>query len=74
MQQRQTGEQAGVDPVRLGVLGVVGAQVCRALGWDEHDPRASTTETRRQRDPGVARRFHDHHEVPWIGAFGELRP
>jgi hypothetical protein len=72
VQQRQPSQQLGVQPVGLGVLGVIGAQVRRLLGGDQDHRRAPAPEPCGQRHPGVAGRFHHHQHL--VGVAGQLGP
>ena len=63
VQQRQLGEDLGIEAVVLGVLGVVGPQVRRLGGRDHHHPRAPGAEPVREHDPGIAGRFEDHGQL-----------
>ncbi len=72
VQQRQSSEHLGVEAVALGVLVEVVAQVSGLLGWNHHHDRTVATEPRRQRNPRVARRFHDHCHLDIVGR--EFRP
>ena len=57
VQQRQPGQQLGVDAVVLGVLGVVLTQVRRLGRRDHHHPRPAAAEPLRHHDPGVPGRL-----------------
>jgi hypothetical protein len=59
VQQRQACQHSRVEPVVLGVLGVVVAQV-RLLRRHHHDLCASAVQPRRQRNPSITGRFHHH--------------
>ena len=64
MQQRQAGEQFGVQVVVFGVFGVVGTQGCGLGGRHHRDPGAALAKPRRDRCPHVAGRLHHHpHRV-----------
>jgi hypothetical protein len=66
MQQRQPGQQFGVDPVVLGVLGVVLAQVRGLGGRDHHHPCAATAEPLRDHDPCVPGWLDDHGQLTGV--------
>jgi hypothetical protein len=74
MQQRQPGQQGGVQPVGLGVLVVVGAQVGRAFRRHQNHAGATAAEPGRQWNPGVAGGFHDHHHLGQVGALRQALP
>lgn len=63
-----------VEPVALGVLGVVGAQVGGLLGRDQHHVSALTSKPGRQGHPGVARRLHHDGEFALTSFRGQARP
>ena len=66
MQQRQPGQQFGIDPVVLGVLGVVLAQVRGLGGRDHHHPCAATAKPLRDHDPCVTGWLDDYRQLTWI--------
>jgi hypothetical protein len=63
VKQRQPCEQPRIQPVVLGVFGVVGTQVRRLGGRHHHDPRTAATEPGRDRHPGVAGGLEDDGEL-----------
>ena len=66
VQQRQPGQDPGIEPVGLGVLGVVVAQVGGLLGRN-HDYRgAAAAEPGGQRHPRVAGGLHHHGQRDWL--------
>ena len=65
VQQRQPGQEPGIQPVGLDVLGVVVPQVRGLLRRDHDHGRAMAAEPGRQRHPGIAGRLHHHrHRRP----------
>ena len=56
----QPGQHPRIEPVGLGVLGVVVAQVRGLLGRDHDHGCAAAAEPGRQRHPGVTSRLHHH--------------
>jgi hypothetical protein len=72
VQQRQASQQLGVQPVGLGVLGVVGGQVRRLLGGHQDHRRAAPSQPGGQRHPGVAGWFHHHQHLG--GVAGQSGP
>lgn len=67
VQQRQPGEELGVETVGLGVFGEVVPQIRRLLRRDHYHYRALASEPGRQRHPRVAGRFHHHHHLFGVG-------
>jgi len=63
VQQRELGEDLGVEPVVLGVLGVVGPQVRRLGRRHHHHPCTPGPEPVREHDPGVPGGFEDHRQL-----------
>ena len=74
MQHRQPGQQLRIEPVGLGVLGIVIAQVGRPFRRHQNDPCPFATEPRRQRHPRVTSWFHHHQHLRGIGAVGQHCP
>ena len=74
VQHRQPGQQDRVQPVALGVLGVVGAQVRGAFRGDQDHVGALPAEPRRQRHPGVTGRFHHDGDLARRASLGEEGP
>jgi hypothetical protein len=74
MQQRQPGQQRGLQPVGLGVLVAGGAQVGRAFRRHQNHAGATPTQPGRQQNPGIAGGFHDHHHLGWVGARRQALP
>jgi hypothetical protein len=72
VQQRQTSQQLRIQPVGLGVLGVIGAQICRLFGGHQHHGRPVAPEPRGQRHPSVTGGFHHHQHL--VGVTGQLGP
>jgi hypothetical protein len=72
VQQRQASQQFRIQPVGLGVLGVIGAQIRRLLGGHQHHGCSAASEPRGQRHPGVAGRFHHHQHL--LGVAGQPGP
>ena len=68
MQQRHPRQHQRIEPVVLGVLGVVAAQVRRLLGGDQHHGGAERHEVSGDDHPRVAGRFH--HDRQLLGRSG----
>ena len=63
MQQRKPSQQRRVQPVVLGVLGVVGTQVRRLSRRHQHDLDPAPFEPRRNRRPRIPGRLHHHRQL-----------
>lgn len=74
VQHREPGEQNRVEPVALGVLGVVGAQFSRPLRRHQHNVGAVLAEPRRERHPRVAGRLQHDRDLARSGARGQPLP
>jgi hypothetical protein len=72
VQQRQPSQQLRVQPVGLGVLGVIGAEVRRLLGGHQDHGRAAPSEPCGQRHPSVTGRLHHHQHLG--GVAGQSGP
>jgi hypothetical protein len=67
MKHGQAGQHLGIDTVGLGVLGEIVPKVRGLLCRHQHNNRPAPAEPRRQRNPSVAGRFHDHHDLARLG-------
>jgi hypothetical protein len=73
VQQRQPGQQLAVQPVGLGVLVVVAAQVGRLLRRHHPHRGAASPQPGRQRHPRVTGRLH-HHRDRHVADRADRRP
>ena len=67
VQQRQPGQQLGVQVVVLGVLGVVRPQIRRLSGRHHRDLRTPAPQPRRHRHPRVPGGLHHHRHRVALG-------
>ncbi|SHX24116.1 Uncharacterised protein [Mycobacteroides abscessus subsp. abscessus] len=66
MKKWQPGQQLGVDPIVLGVLGVVLAKIRRLGGGNHHHAGPAAAEPLRHNDPRVARRLDHDRQITRI--------